>query len=127
MVDFRVLAAGTPTCFYLGRFLLLIYVEIAGAYRHGRAALDRSRLFQLQPSELMKIALVLVLARYFHGLSYEEIGRPTAADRADRSLVAAPGGAGAEAARPRHGRHAAAWAVPRCSSPPACGCGSSGC
>jgi rod shape determining protein RodA len=31
----------------------------------------------LQPSELMKVALVLALARYFHGGNIEEIGRPT--------------------------------------------------
>ena len=31
--------------------------------------------FQLQPSELMKISLVLALARYFHGLTVEETGR----------------------------------------------------
>jgi len=31
---------------------------------------------QLQPSELMKIALVLALARYFSMLTVEEIGRP---------------------------------------------------
>ena len=34
---------------------------------------------QLQPSELMKIALVLVLARYFHGLTHrgDRHGRAT--------------------------------------------------
>ena len=32
---------------------------------------------QIQPSEIMKIALVLALARYFHGASLEEVGRPT--------------------------------------------------
>src|SRR3546814_19836989 len=31
---------------------------------------------QLQPSELMKIALVLVLARYCHGLTWGEVGNP---------------------------------------------------
>ncbi len=31
--------------------------------------------FQLQPSELMKIALVLALARYFHRMSLEDAGR----------------------------------------------------
>src|SRR5690606_5333831 len=32
--------------------------------------------FQLQPSELMKISLVLAMARYFHRLNFEDIGRP---------------------------------------------------
>ena len=31
---------------------------------------------QLQPSEIMKIALILSLSRYFHGASFQEIGRP---------------------------------------------------
>ena len=30
---------------------------------------------QLQPSEFMKIALVLALARYFHGIAIEDMGR----------------------------------------------------
>jgi rod shape determining protein RodA len=32
--------------------------------------------FQLQPSELMKPALTLALARYFHGVTLDQIGRP---------------------------------------------------
>jgi rod shape determining protein RodA len=32
---------------------------------------------QLQPSEIMKITLVLAMARYFHGATMEEIARPT--------------------------------------------------
>ncbi len=31
---------------------------------------------QLQPSELMKVVLVLALARYFHGLTWVEVGNP---------------------------------------------------
>jgi rod shape determining protein RodA len=31
---------------------------------------------QLQPSEIMKIVLPMCLARYFHGASYQEVGRP---------------------------------------------------
>ena len=41
----------------------------------GRSAGSTSALSQLQPSELMKIALVLALARYFHCLPPENIGR----------------------------------------------------
>src|SRR3546814_3422643 len=32
---------------------------------------------QIQPSELMKVALVMALARYFHGPPLEEVWRPT--------------------------------------------------
>src|SRR3546814_9157284 len=31
---------------------------------------------RLQPSEMMKVALILARARYFHSLSGEEVGRP---------------------------------------------------
>ena len=30
----------------------------------------------VQPSELMKIALVLALARYFHGITVDRVSRP---------------------------------------------------
>jgi rod shape determining protein RodA len=62
--------------FYAIAFVLLIVVML-----HGRTGLGAQRwidlgVIQLQPSELMKIALVLVLARYFHGIAPEDIGRP---------------------------------------------------
>ncbi|HUC67128.1 MAG TPA: rod shape-determining protein RodA [Stellaceae bacterium] len=62
--------------FYAVAFLLLIVVQL-----HGRLGMGAQRwidlgVIQLQPSELMKIAQVLVLARYFHGIAPEDIGRP---------------------------------------------------
>ncbi|WP_119300161.1 rod shape-determining protein RodA [Dongia deserti] len=57
-------------------FILLVYVEFAGEVGMGAQRWIDLKFFQLQPSELMKISLCLVLARYFHSLSYEEIGRP---------------------------------------------------
>jgi rod shape determining protein RodA len=57
-------------------FLLLIFVEIAGHIGMGAQRWINLGFIQLQPSELMKVALVLALARYFHGLSYEEVGKP---------------------------------------------------
>ena len=62
--------------FYFVAFALLVAVEIAGVIGMGAQRWLDVGLIQLQPSELMKIALILVLARYFHGLSYEDIGRP---------------------------------------------------
>jgi rod shape determining protein RodA len=55
---------------------LLIFVMV-----HGRLGMGAQRwidlgIIQLQPSEIMKIALVVVLARYFHGLSPEDIDSP---------------------------------------------------
>src|SRR3990170_772130 len=61
---------------YAVTFALLIFVEVAGDIGMGaRRWIDLGG-FQLQPSEVMKVALVLALARYFHRLGAEEIGRP---------------------------------------------------
>jgi len=57
---------------------LLIAVELIGIMGMGAQRWLSLGVVQLQPSELMKIALILALARYFHGASFEEIGRPTA-------------------------------------------------
>jgi rod shape determining protein RodA len=61
---------------YAVAFLLLIYVELAGRIGMGAQRWIAIGPLQLQPSEMMKLALVLALARYFHGLSYEDIGKP---------------------------------------------------
>jgi rod shape determining protein RodA len=61
---------------YAVAFLLLIYVELAGRIGMGAQRWISIGPLQLQPSEMMKLALVLALARYFHGLSYEDIGKP---------------------------------------------------
>ena len=60
---------------YGAALLLVVAVDL-----RGRAGLGAQRWislggFQLQPSEIMKIALVLALARYFHGRSTEDAGR----------------------------------------------------
>jgi rod shape determining protein RodA len=54
----------------------LIAVEITGQISMGAQRWIDLGLFQLQPSEVMKIALVLALARYFHGAYLEDVGRP---------------------------------------------------
>lgn len=61
---------------YAGAVVLLIAVEIRGAVGMGAQRWIDLGIIQLQPSEFMKIALVLALARYFSLLSVEEIGRP---------------------------------------------------
>ncbi|MFC3231495.1 rod shape-determining protein RodA [Marinibaculum pumilum] len=55
--------------------LALIGVEVMGEIGMGARRWIALGPFQFQPSEVMKLALVLALARYFHGLSYEDIGR----------------------------------------------------
>ena len=57
-------------------FILLVAVEIRGAIGMGAQRWIDLGVIQLQPSEMMKVTLVLALARYFHGLTIEEIGRP---------------------------------------------------
>src|SRR5258707_5061650 len=57
-------------------FVLLVAVEVRGAIGMGAQRWIDLGLIQLQPSELMKVALMLALARYFHGLTIEEIGKP---------------------------------------------------
>ena len=61
---------------YGAALLLLIGVEIIGTIGMGAQRWIRVGGMQVQPSEFMKIALVLALARYFHRLNIEDIGRP---------------------------------------------------
>jgi len=62
--------------FYLFGFLLLVFVEIEGEIGMGAQRWIDLGFVQIQPSEIMKIALVLALARYFHRLDLSAIGRP---------------------------------------------------
>jgi len=58
-------------------FLLLVAVEFVG--RTGKGAerwIDIGPL-QLQPSELMKIALILALSRFLHGILLDDVSRPS--------------------------------------------------
>jgi rod shape determining protein RodA len=75
LIDFRFWLRQAYPLYGLA-FLLLIYVEVAGHVGMGAQRWINIGFLQLQPSELMKISLVLALARYFHGLSYEDIGKP---------------------------------------------------
>lgn len=56
--------------------IFLLAVEVMGVTAMGARRWIDIGFIQLQPSEFMKIALVLALARYFHGLGIEEIRRP---------------------------------------------------
>ncbi len=55
--------------------VLLIGVDVMGTIGMGAQRWIRLGMVTIQPSELMKIALVLALARYFHSGSIEDIGR----------------------------------------------------
>jgi len=56
--------------------LLLVVVEIMGHIGMGAQRWINFGFFVLQPSELMKIALVLALGKYFNSLALEDIGHP---------------------------------------------------
>ena len=63
---------------YALNLMLLIFVEVKGAMGGGAMRwISIPFLGTFQPSETMKFVLVLALARYFHKLSYEDVGRIT--------------------------------------------------
>jgi rod shape determining protein RodA len=61
---------------YFIALILLIGVQLRGSVGMGAQRWIDLGFIQLQPSEIMKITLILALARYFHGASYQEVGRP---------------------------------------------------
>lgn len=61
--------------FYIVAFGLLIAVELAGTGTGAQRWIGLGG-FRLQPSEIMKVALVLALARWFHRMAMEDIGKP---------------------------------------------------
>ena len=62
--------------FYGVSLMLLVFVELAGEVGMGAQRWIDFGVIRLQPSELMKISVVIVLARYFHIRSFYEIGNP---------------------------------------------------
>ena len=62
--------------FYGVSLMLLVFVELAGEVGMGAQRWIDFGVIRLQPSELMKISVVIVLARYFHIRSFHEIGNP---------------------------------------------------
>lgn len=61
--------------FYAIILVLLVGVEIKGQIGMGAQRWLDLGIIIIQPSELMKIALALALARYFHGRPWKEMGR----------------------------------------------------
>lgn len=53
-------------------FLMLVAVDVIGQIGMGAQRWIDLGFIQLQPSELMKIAAIMALARYFHGISAED-------------------------------------------------------
>nr|WP_269815668.1 rod shape-determining protein RodA [Parvularcula mediterranea] len=62
---------------YFFALFLLLLVPVIGATNMGAQRWLELGGFQLQPSELMKVALVLALARYYHGLEFKQVSSIT--------------------------------------------------
>ena len=61
---------------YFATLALLVAVEIFGSIGMGAQRWIDLKVIKLQPSEVMKVTMVLALARYFNGLSNEDIKSP---------------------------------------------------
>src|SRR3546814_20137249 len=61
---------------YFVCLILLGAVEVMGDIGMGAQRWIDLGVVRLQPSEMMKVTLILALARYFHGLTGEAVGRP---------------------------------------------------
>ena len=55
--------------------MMLVAVEVAGSIGMGAQRWINLGVIKLQPSELMKVGIVLALARYFHGVSADDVKR----------------------------------------------------
>jgi rod shape determining protein RodA len=75
LVDIRLwMSLAYPS--YIASLILLIAVVVAGHVGLGAQRWITLGPLGLQPSELMKVSLVLALARFLHGKSVEEISKP---------------------------------------------------
>lgn len=75
MIDIR-LWLRAAYVFYGVCLALLVFVEIKGHIGMGAQRWINLGFMRLQPSEVMKIAVILALARFFHGLTPDEIRNP---------------------------------------------------
>lgn len=75
MIDIRFWRAISPLA-YGGALALLVAVEFVGATGMGAQRWIELGPLRLQPSELMKVALVLALAAYYAWLPPEKVSRP---------------------------------------------------
>ena len=75
LIDIRVwMSLAYPS--YIVALVLLIAVDVAGHVGLGAQRWITLGPVELQPSELMKISLVLALSRYLHGLGVEDVSKP---------------------------------------------------
>jgi rod shape determining protein RodA len=75
LVDIRILAKCAWPLYGVALGLLVLVLKIGHVGKGAQRWIDIAGL-QLQPSELMKIALVMALAAWFHKASWERMGNP---------------------------------------------------
>jgi rod shape determining protein RodA len=75
LVDIRFIARLAWPAYLVSLVLLVLVMRYGHSGKGAQRWIDLGGL-QVQPSELMKIALVLVLASWFHRASWERIGNP---------------------------------------------------
>jgi rod shape determining protein RodA len=75
LIDIRFIARLAWPSYFVGLVLLLLVMRFGHVGKGAQRWLELGGL-QLQPSELMKIALVMALASWFHRASWERIGNP---------------------------------------------------
>lgn len=75
IVDVRIIMRFSYA-FYFVVLLMLVAVDVLGFVGKGAQRWIDLGFISLQPSELMKPAIVLALARYFQGVTQDEIGNP---------------------------------------------------
>lgn len=71
-MDIRIWMALSYPAWFIG-LLLLVFVEFSGHIGMGGQRWIDLGFMRLQPSEIMKVAVVMALARYYHGLDYIRI------------------------------------------------------
>lgn len=74
MIDIRFWYRIAYPTFLIG-FVLLVIVEFMGQIGMGAQRWINLGFIQIQPSELMKIALIMAMARYFHAATNEDMKR----------------------------------------------------
>lgn len=75
LIDIRIIARFSWVAYAAGVALLVAVLRFGHVGKGAQRWIEFGG-FQLQPSELMKIALVLALAHWFHRASWERVGNP---------------------------------------------------
>jgi rod shape determining protein RodA len=75
MIDIRVLAKLSWPAYFVSLALLLVVARYGHVGKGAQRWIEFGGL-QVQPSEMMKLALVMALASWFHRASWERIGNP---------------------------------------------------